>query len=73
MIKTIIIEDEQQSAEVLELMLKKFSDVIEVVDICNTPSKGIESIQKKSPDLVFLDIEMPRMNGFEMLKKIGCY
>lgn len=71
MIKTIIVEDEQQSAEVLELMLQKFSDIIEVVDICNTPSKGIESIQKKSPDLVFLDIEMPRMNGFEMLKKLG--
>lgn len=71
MIRTIIIEDEQQSAEVLELMLKKFSDVIEVVDVCNTPAKGIESIQKKSPDLVFLDIEMPRMNGFEMLKKVG--
>ncbi len=71
MIKTIIIEDEQQSAEVLNLMLKKFSDIIEVVDICNTPAKGVESIQKKSPDLVFLDIEMPRMNGFEMLKKLG--
>ena len=70
MIKTIIIEDEQQSAEVLELMLKKFSDIIEVVDTCNTPYKGIESIQKNFPDLVFLDIEMPRMNGFEMLKKI---
>ncbi len=70
MIKTIIIEDEQQSAEVLELMLKKFSDVIEVADICNTPAKGIECIRKKSPDLVFLDIEMPRMNGFEMLKKL---
>jgi two-component system LytT family response regulator len=52
-------------------MLKKFSDVIEVVEKCNTPSKGIESIQENSPDLVFLDIEMPRMNGFEMLKKLG--
>lgn len=71
MIKTIIIEDEQQSAEVLELMLQKFSDIIEVIDVCNTPAKGIESIQKKSPDLVFLDIEMPRMNGFEMLKRVG--
>lgn len=71
MIKTIIIEDEQQSAEVLELMLQKFSDIIEVVAVCNTPAKGIECIQKKSPDLVFLDIEMPRMNGFEMLKKLG--
>ena len=70
MIKTIIVEDEQQSATLLELMLKKFSDLIDVVDICHTPLKGMESIQQKSPDLVFLDIEMPRMNGFEMLKKI---
>lgn len=71
MIKTIIIEDEQQSREVLELMLKKNKEVIEIVDSCSTPAKGIESIQLHSPDLVFLDIEMPRMNGFEMLKKLG--
>lgn len=70
MIKTIIIEDEHQSAEVLKLMLKDFSDVIEITDSCNTPAKGIESIQKHSPGLVFLDIEMPKMNGFDMLKKI---
>ncbi|MEO8822277.1 MAG: LytTR family DNA-binding domain-containing protein [Ginsengibacter sp.] len=71
MIKTIIIEDEIQSSQLLDLMLKDFSDTIEVVDICNTPAKGIESIRKHAPDLIFLDIEMPRMNGFEMLKKIG--
>lgn len=71
MIKTIIIEDELQSSQLLELMLKEFSDAIEVVDNCNTPAKGIISIQKHTPDLVFLDIEMPRMNGFEMLKKIA--
>ena len=70
MIRTIIVEDEHQSAEVLALMLKKFSSIIEVVDICNTPVKGIESIQKNAPNLIFLDIEMPKMNGFEMLKKI---
>ena len=70
MIKTIIIEDEQQSREVLELMLKKFTGIIDLLDSCSTPEKGIESIEKNSPDLVFLDIQMPRMNGFEMLKKL---
>ena len=70
MIKTIIVEDEHQSAEVLALMLKDFSSIIEVIDICHTPAKGIESIRKNAPSLVFLDIEMPKMNGFEMLKKI---
>lgn len=70
MIKTIIIEDEHQNREVLELMLKKHSGLIEIVDSCSTPMEGIESIRENRPDLVFLDIEMPRMNGFEMLKKL---
>lgn len=70
MIKTIIIEDEQQNLEVLELMLKKHNDVIEIIETCSTPEQGIKSIQKNTPDLVFLDIEMPRLNGFEMLKKL---
>jgi two-component system, LytTR family, response regulator len=69
MIKTIIIEDEKQSREVLQLMLKNYRG-IELLDSCATPVLGIESIQKHEPDLVFLDIEMPRMNGFEMLKKL---
>jgi two-component system, LytTR family, response regulator len=70
MIKTIIIEDEKQSREVLQLMLENYPDIIELVDCCDTPLKGIESIQRYAPHLVFLDIEMPRMNGFQMLKKL---
>src|SRR6185437_6195186 len=71
MIKTIIVEDEQQSRELLELMLEKYNDIITVTDCCATPAKAIESITKHAPDLVFLDIEMPKMSGFDMLKKIG--
>ena len=70
MIKTIIIEDEKQSREVLQLMLENYSNVIELVDSCDTAEKGIESIQKQLPQLVFLDIEMPRMNGFQMLRRL---
>ena len=71
MIKTIIVEDEQQSRELLELMLEKYNDIITITDCCATPAKAIESITKHEPDLVFLDIEMPKMSGFDMLKKIG--
>jgi two-component system LytT family response regulator len=71
MIRTIIVEDEQQSREVLQLMLQQFNDVIELVDTCSTPAKAIESIENNAPDLVFLDIQMPRMNGFEMLKRLS--
>lgn len=70
MIRTIIVEDEQQSREVLELMLRKYHDIITVIDSCATPRKALESIKKHNPDLVFLDIEMPAMNGFQMLQKL---
>ncbi|MEO7049459.1 MAG: LytTR family DNA-binding domain-containing protein [Ferruginibacter sp.] len=71
MIRTIIIEDEPVSQEMLTLMLKRHSDAISIIDTCSNPTDGIESIAKHQPDLVFLDIQMPKMNGFEMLKKIG--
>ena len=71
MIKTIIIEDEPVSQDMLRLMLQRHGEVIDVVDICSTPTEGIASIAKHQPDLIFLDIQMPKMNGFDMLKKIA--
>lgn len=70
MIRTIIIEDEPVSREMLTLMLQRYKADIEIIDACSNPADGIESIAKHQPDLVFLDIQMPKMNGFEMLKKI---
>ncbi|MEO5888599.1 MAG: LytTR family DNA-binding domain-containing protein [Ferruginibacter sp.] len=70
MIRTIIIEDEPVSRETLTIMLKRYAADIEIVDTCSNPTDGIESIAKHQPDLVFLDIQMPKMNGFDMLKKI---
>ena len=70
MIRTIIIEDEPISRETLSLMLGRFASDIEIIDSCSSPAEGILSIHKNNPDLVFLDIQMPKMNGFEMLKQI---
>lgn len=71
MIRTIVIEDEPVSREMLQLMLQRYSDVIEIVDACSGPEEGIRSISKHKPSLVFLDIQMPKMNGFDMLTQIG--
>ena len=71
MIRTIIIEDEPVSREMLTLMLQRHKSEIEIVDTCSNPDDGIESIEKHQPDLIFLDIQMPKMNGFDMLKKIN--
>ncbi len=70
MIRTIIIEDEPVSREMLTLMLQRHQESIEIVDACSNPADGIESIAKHQPDLIFLDIQMPKMNGFDMLKKV---
>lgn len=70
MIRTIIIEDEPVSREMLTLMLQRHKNDIEIIDTCSNPTDGIASIAKHQPDLIFLDIQMPKMNGFDMLKKI---
>ena len=70
MIKAILIDDEPLSREILKSYLGKFPS-IEVVDECNDGFEGVKSIQQHQPDLVFLDIQMPKINGFEMLELIN--
>lgn len=67
MIKAILIDDEPLSREIVKSYLRKFP-LIEVVDECNDGFEGVKSIQQHQPDLVFLDIQMPKINGFEMLE-----
>lgn len=67
MIKTILIDDEKNALEVLEIMLKKYCPEVEIIEKCNCGKAGIEAIEKHQPDLIFLDIEMPHINGFDVL------
>ncbi|MGZ3837749.1 MAG: LytR/AlgR family response regulator transcription factor [Flavisolibacter sp.] len=70
MIKAAIIDDEVHCLETLEILLKEYCPDIELVARCRSAREGLEEIRKNRPQLVFLDIEMPGMNGFEMLEEL---
>jgi two-component system LytT family response regulator len=69
-IKAIIIDDEPGNVQNLQSMLSAYCPDVSVLATANSASSGIEVITRCEPDLVFLDIEMPRENGFEMLEKL---
>ena len=71
MIKAIIVDDEQHCIKSLQSDLQKNCPAVEVLEGCNSAKAGIMAIKKYSPDLIFLDVEMPWMNGFEMLDVLG--
>jgi two-component system LytT family response regulator len=67
--RTLLIEDERLAREELKSLLKDFME-IEIVGEARNGSEALEMIKKLSPDLLFLDINMPEMNGFEMIKHL---
>ncbi|HEY4063854.1 MAG TPA: LytTR family DNA-binding domain-containing protein [Puia sp.] len=71
MIRAIIVEDESLSAEALASLLKDWCPGVKVQGICHSAAEAIDMIERVKPELVFLDIEMPHMNGFELLEKLG--
>lgn len=66
-ITAVIIDDERAGRESLRLDLKKFCPGVQIVGMAASGRAGIHLINQFSPELVFLDIEMPEMDGFEML------
>ena len=69
MIKAIIIDDEPLARGLVLEYLKAFPN-IDVVQECNDGFEGLKAIQQFQPQLIFLDIQMPKINGFEMLELI---
>src|SRR5947208_567629 len=70
MIKAILVEDEVKSLKALETMLQPYKDIIEIEGAYSSPFDALQAIMRKPPDLVFLDIEMPKMNGFQLLEQV---
>lgn len=67
MIKAIIIDDEPLARLIIADYLKEYDD-ISVITECSDGFEGAKAIQQHDPDLVFLDIQMPKLTGFEMLE-----
>lgn len=70
MIKAILIDDEPLSREILKSYLMHFPQ-IQISDECNDGFEGVKAIQQHQPELIFLDIQMPKINGFEMLELVS--
>jgi two-component system LytT family response regulator len=69
--KAVIIDDEKDSREILANYLSKYCPDVTVHGFGESVATGLDVIQKHQPDIVFLDIEMPYGNGFDLLDKVG--
>src|SRR6478736_616459 len=69
MIRVIIIDDEPLARSIIKEYLREYQQV-ELIAECNDGFEGVKAIMQLQPDLVFLDIQMPKINGFEMLELV---
>jgi two-component system LytT family response regulator len=67
----VIIDDEIYCCEVLQLLLQKHCKQVTNIKIFSNSSEGLAFIRHNPPDILFLDIEMPILNGFDLLKELG--
>src|SRR5687768_2248941 len=70
MLRAIIIDDEQIGVATLKQLIELHSKEVRLVATATEAEKGVELIEDYRPDIVFLDINMPGMNGFELLEQL---
>jgi two-component system LytT family response regulator len=70
MLRTLLIDDDESNLSSLSEKLAKHCPQIEIIARCDNGQDGINVIEGMQPDVVFLDIEMPVMNGFVMLQQL---
>ena len=68
--RVLIIDDEPLARMVVLEYLQNFKEELEVLQECNDGFEGLKAIQQHQPDLIFLDVQMPKINGFEMLELV---
>lgn len=68
--RAILIDDEQKALKILETKILKSKFDIEILAVTQSPKEGIELIKELDPDLIFLDIDMPQLSGFDVLAQL---
>ena len=68
-LRTVIVDDEPLSLDLLRALLSEFSD-IEIIGECSNGKEAVEAAVRLQPELLFLDIQMPGMNGFDVIKSL---
>ncbi|MES1220534.1 MAG: LytTR family DNA-binding domain-containing protein [Bacteroidota bacterium] len=71
MIKAILIDDEVHCLDTLSILLSDYCPDVQVMEQCMSAKQGLAAVEKHQPALIFLDIEMPVMNGFEFLEQFN--
>lgn len=73
MLHAIIIDDEYAGIRALKKMLESHTERITVIAETTNPAEGITMINRYRPDVVFLDVQMPQLNGFELLNEVNTH
>jgi len=73
MLKAVILDDEVRGSNLLTRKLEVFGEDLQVEAIFNDPFKALSKIVELNPDVLFLDVEMPGLNGFQFLEKLGSF
>ncbi len=71
MFTAFLIDDEIHCTETLQEKLKLFCPTVNITGIFNDPLQAYDALKRQPPDVIFLDVEMPRLNGFGLLEKLG--
>ena len=70
MIKAILVDDEPNNTQYVKELLQQYFPLVQIAAVCNDATEGMLLIDEMLPQLVFMDVEMPGLNGFEVLQKL---